>query len=55
VKQQFNFEGMIKDLVEHQQELKIRRSDINLSSFDSYFKRMTKAVEGSGQTPESME
>lgn len=41
LKQEFNFGGMIKELIDHQHDiLKIRRSDINLSSFGSYFKRV---------------
>ena len=44
IKQEFAFEKMIKELIDHQNELKIRRSDINLSSFDSYFRRILKGA-----------
>ena len=41
LKQDYNFENMIKDLLEDKDlDLKVRKSDINLSSFDSYFKKV---------------
>ena len=41
LKQDYNFENMIKDLLEDKDlDLNVRKSDINLSSFDSYFKKV---------------
>lgn len=41
-KQDFNFEAMIKGLIENQVDIKIRKSNIMLSSFNSYFKKVIK-------------
>ena len=41
-KQDFNFEAMIKGLIDNQVDIKIRKSNIMLSSFNSYFKKVIK-------------
>jgi hypothetical protein len=41
-KQDFNFESLIKGLIDNQVDIKIRKSNIMLSSFNSYFKKVVK-------------
>jgi hypothetical protein len=45
MKQEYNFGTLIRDLMEEGKDFSIRKSDINLSSFGSYFKKVIKEEE----------
>lgn len=55
MKQEYNFESLIKDLMDEGKDFRIRKSDINLSSFGSYFKKVIKKqpAEGKQRRPSS--
>lgn len=51
IKQEYHFEGMIKELLDHSKDFRLRRSDIGLSSFGSYFKKVIKEVNTKDHVP----